>query len=51
MFNTIHTKLQMDFDGVEGVEELINKIDTIIFAMTFFGYRHYFEHVGFGEDN
>ena len=51
MFNTIHTKLQMDFDGVEGVEELINKIDNIIFAMTFVGYRHYFEHVGFGEDN
>ena len=50
IFNTIHTKLQMDFDGVEGVEDLVHKIDNIIFGMTDVGFRRYFEHVGFGED-
>mmetsp|Transcript_18063 Transcript_18063/g.31107 ORF Transcript_18063/g.31107 Transcript_18063/m.31107 type:complete len:377 (+) Transcript_18063:246-1376(+) len=47
VFNTIHTKLQMDDDGVDNMDDLVSKIDNIIFRMTFVGYRAYFIHCGF----
>ena len=48
VFNTLHMKLQMDDDNrASTVEELIDKIDDIIFAMSIVGFAAYFEHVGF----
>ena len=42
--------MQMDYEGVTDVDDLILKIDDIIFEMTDVGYRRYFEHVGFARD-
>ena len=50
MFNTIHTKLQMDDDGLKHVADLVDKIYDIIFGMTFVGYEDYFAHVCFGAN-
>ena len=33
----------MDFDGVTDIDDLILKIDDVIFEMTDVGYRRYFE--------
>ena len=47
VFNTIHTKLQMDYGGVDNVDDLIAKIDDIIFVLVYTSFRAYFVHVGF----
>jgi len=47
VFNTIHVKLQMDYDGVDNVQDLRNKLDNIIFHLVDAGFRPYFVHVGF----
>jgi glycine/serine hydroxymethyltransferase len=47
VFNTLHVKLQMDYEGVTDVDELVDQIDEILFDMTLAGYSAYFEHVGF----
>ncbi|EJK52676.1 hypothetical protein THAOC_28026 [Thalassiosira oceanica] len=46
VFNTIHYFLQMG-DGVDGVDELEDRLDDIIFDLTQASFRRYFEHVGF----
>ena len=40
----------MNFDRVTVIDDLILKIDDVIFEMTDVGYRRYFEHVGFAQD-
>ena len=47
VFNTIHFKLQMDDDGVDNTEDLIDKIDDIVFDLTGHTFTRYFRHVGF----
>ena len=47
VFNIIHTKLQIDYDGVDNVEDLIAKIDDIIFVLVHSYFRAYSVHVGF----
>ena len=47
VFNTIQSHLQMDFDGVVGTTDLMDKIDDIIFIMDQGGYSQYFIHCGF----
>ena len=49
VFNTIHTKLQMDDVGVTDINDLMTKIDDIIFEIDAVGYEAYFLHVGFGD--
>ena len=45
VFNTIHTKLQMQFNAIDDCDELLHAIDSIIGTLdSFVGY---FEHVGF----
>ena len=43
-------KLQMNYQGVTYDNDLILKIDDIIFEMTDVGYRRCFEHVSFAQD-
>ena len=47
VLNTIHIKLQMDQNGVDNVDELVVKINDIIFVLVFSSCRAYFVHVGF----
>ena len=47
VFNTIHFKLQMDDDNVDNTEDLIDKIDDIVFDLTGHTFTRYFRHVGF----
>ena len=49
VFNTIQTHLQMDDDGVDNVDDLIEEIDNIIFYKVIIGFRKYFEHVWYNE--
>ena len=49
VFNTIHTKLQMDDLGVTDINDLMTKIDDIVFEIDAVGYEAYFLHVGFGD--
>jgi len=37
----------MDYDGVDNVDDLIAKIDDIIFVLVYTSFRAYFVHVGF----
>ena len=47
VFNTIHVKLQMDDDGaVTDLDELMQKLDDIIFVMVDASFYPYFYHVG-----
>ena len=47
VFNTIHVKLQMDDDGASDLDELMQKLDDIIFVMVDASFYPYFYHVGF----
>ena len=48
VFNTIYMKLQMDDDGaVTDLDELMQKLDDIIFVMVDASFYPYFYHVGF----
>lgn len=49
VFNTIHTLLQMDDEGVKTLQELMLKIDDLIFDMVETSFRPYFVHVGFNN--
>ena len=48
VFNTLHTRLQMEINGVNSVYQLVNKINTIIGGLPLF--KQYFLHVGFPDN-
>lgn len=50
VFNTIHTRLQMQFNAIDDVDELVNELNLIIGGMGSF--KRYFDHVwGSDDDN
>ena len=47
VFNTIHFKLQMEDEGKNNIEDLMDLVDDIIFEITAQSFYEYFCHVGF----